>query len=109
MTLRLAHVRRRAYKTIQKELNSGIPYLVWAKYPKERYLDPSASLGVRVWPAGAGPSEVWTVIEYFEPGTKGWVDGGYEIKDKYGVKSQVFLDELIIHPKVKLKKTKSKR
>ena len=44
--------------------------------------------------------------EYFEPGTKGWGDGGYEIEDKYGVKSQVFIDELIIHPKVKQKRKK---
>jgi len=108
MSLRLAHVRRKDYQTKERELSNGIPYLVWTKYPKERKLISSNSLGVRVWPAGAGPSEVWTVKEYFEPGTKGWVDGGYEIENKYGYKAQVFLDELIIHPKVKLKKSKRK-
>jgi hypothetical protein len=107
MSLRLAHVRRKDYQTEERELSTGIPYLVWTKYPKERKLIPSNSLGVRVWPAGSGPSEVWTVKEYFEPGTKGWGDGGYEIEDKYGVKSQVFMDELIIHPKVKTKKKRS--
>ena len=104
MSLRLAHVRRKDYQTKDRELSNGIPYLVWTKFPKERKLIPSNSLGVRVWPAGAGPSEVWTVKEYFEPGTKGWVDGGYEIEDKYGAKSQVFTEELIIHPKVKIKR-----
>ena len=106
MSLRLAHVRRKDYQTEEKELSNGIPYLVWTKYPIERKLNPTTSLGVRVWPAGAGPSEVWTVKEYFEPGTKGWGDGGYEIVDKYGVKAQVFIDELIIHPKVKQKRKK---
>ena len=107
MSLRLAHVRRKDYQTEERELSTGIPYLVWTKYPKERKLIPSNSVGVRVWPAGSGPSEVWTVKEYFEPGTKGWSDGGYEIEDKYGVKSQVFMDELIIHPKVNTKKKRS--
>ena len=106
MSLRLAHVRRKDYQTEEKELSSGIPYLVWTKYPKERKLDPSKSLGVRVWPAGAGPSEVFTLKEYLEPGTKGWGDGGYEIEDKYRVKAQVFTDELIIHPKVKQRRNK---
>lgn len=106
MSLRLAHVRRKDYQTEERELSSGITYLIWTKYPRDRKLKSDNSSGVRVWPAGAGPSEVWTVREYFEPGTKGWGDGGYEIEDKYGARAQVFIDELIIHPKVKQKRGK---
>lgn len=101
MSLRLAHVRRKNFETKEKQLDNGIPYLVWTKYPKNRKLKPEEALGVRVWPAGAGPSEKWVVTEYFEPGTKGWGDGGYELRNPRGEKTQVFLDEVIIHPQHK--------
>jgi len=101
MSLRLAHVRRKNFETKEKQLDNGIPYLVWTKYPKNRKLKPEEAIGVRVWPAGAGPSEKWFVTEYFEPGTKGWGDGGYELRNPRGEKTQVFLDEVIIHPQHK--------
>lgn len=103
MSLRLAHVRRKNYETEERRLDNGIPYLVWTKYPKDRKLSPETSVGQRVWPAGAPPSEKWFVIGYYEPGTPGWIDGGYELRDKYGNKTQVFLDEVIIHPTIKFK------
>jgi hypothetical protein len=101
MSLRLAHVRRKGFETKELQLDNGIPYLVWSKFPKARKLNPEDSIGVRVWPAGAGPSEKWIVTEYFEPGTKGWGDGGYELSNPRGEKTQVFLDEVIIHPQHK--------
>ena len=104
MSLRLAHVRRKGFETKELQLDNGIPYLVWSKFPKARKLNPEDSIGVRVWPAGAGPSEKWIVTEYFEPGTKGWGDGGYELRNPRGEKTQVFLDEVIIHPQHKADK-----
>ena len=47
MSLRLAHVRRKDYQTEERELNSGIAYLVWTKYPRDRKLKPDNSAGVR--------------------------------------------------------------
>lgn len=104
MSLRLAHVRRKGYQTKEKRLDNGIPYLVWTKFPKERKVNPETSVGVRVWPAGAGPSEKWFVIGHYSPGTPGWKEGGYELRDKYGNKTQVFYEEVIIHPSIKFKK-----
>jgi len=104
MSLRLAHVRRKNFETKEVYLDNGISYLVWSIFPKDKKLNPENSIGVRVWPAGAGPSEKWFVVEYFKPGTKGWADGGYELKDKYGNKTQVFLDEVIVHPNYKIEK-----
>lgn len=104
MTLRLNHARRKNYVTEEKELENGIPYLVWKKYPKNRKLDPLTSKGLRVWIAGSSPSEKWFIHEHREPGTIGFQNGGYVLKDHIGYKTYVEYQEVILHPSIKLKK-----
>lgn len=104
MTLRLNHARRKNYKTEEKELPNGIPYLVWKKYPKNKKLDPENAIGVRVWIAGESPSSTWFVKEHRKPGSSGFKDGGYVLRDKIGYKTYVEYDEVIIHPSHKEKK-----
>jgi hypothetical protein len=58
--------------------------------------------GIRVLPAPFANDQNlhFEFIKRHEPGTKGWKDGGYELRGPNGELRAFHLDQLIIHPKV---------
>jgi hypothetical protein len=43
---------------------------------------------------------MFTFKEYYEPGTKGWPDGGYDVYGPTGDIRAYYLDQLILHPDI---------
>lgn len=104
MPLRTTPANRKNYKTGTKEIAEGILYLYWERFPKSRSLDPKKAIGANIWLAGTSASSDWEITEHHEPGEPGWPDGGYVVRsEREGQTAQVFYDEVIIHPSVKLK------
>lgn len=81
---------------------------------RSAYINASAqdlnfTVGVRVWPAEfySSPDTYFEFVRKHEPGTPGWLDGGYSCweidRENSGgfAKSRAFhLDALIVHPSV---------
>lgn len=104
MPLRLTPANRKNYKTGTKEIAEGISYMYWKKFPKTRRVDPLKAKSTRIWLAGTSASSDWEVVKHISPGSPGWPDGGYVVRsEKEGYTAQVFYDEVVIHPLVKLK------
>lgn len=103
MSLRLKHTDRKLFKTKQKELDQGISYLVWDKFPKQLVINPESSINKRVWVAGTSSSDVWVLKEYHKPGTFSFPDGGLTVYNKKEGDVAIFLDEAIVHPSQKFK------
>lgn len=101
MSLRLRSTNTKTFKTRQKEITSGIPYLVWEEYPEELAIDLEKDLGKRVWVAGTAKTEVWHIREIHIKGSPGYPEGGLSVYSKKEGKADIFLDEAILHPKQK--------
>jgi len=59
--------------------------------------------GIRVLPAPFFEEDQKTMFEFIqrhEPGTQGWLEGGYEVRGPGGEFRAYYFDQLILHPEV---------
>ncbi len=58
--------------------------------------------GIRVLPAPyyEDTKSMFTFVERHEPGTPGWLDGGFEVRGPGGEFRAYYFDQLILHPEV---------
>lgn len=101
MNIRLTPTNNKTHKTSEKQLDNGIPYLIWEEYPEQSCLSKKRNLeGARVWIAGSSKSEKWFVVSKHKKGEKKFPDGGFTLKNQYGEKTYVFYEEVVLHPSV---------
>lgn len=104
MSLRLKHTRRKNFKTKETQLgDTGIPYLIWDKFPKENKVNPESVEGKRIWIAGTSSSDLWVARKYHDVGSRSFPEGGLTVFNKRGEEKDIFLTEAIIHPNQKFR------